>query len=176
MEKSPFYVANSCVVCQKTTTPEDDFCQTCNYPIKGTEEEQQSFMDIRTIKELDLEEQGTKIKQVSNSLKVISVLTVLMGAVGYFTTDDPDEKLILVVFNLFLAVVYFSLGLWSVQKPRTAIIIGLTIFILVTILNTVVEPASIIRGIILKIFVVVSFVKGIRAVSESEKIRKELHY
>jgi hypothetical protein len=65
------------------------------------------------------------------------------------------------------------LGIWSKKKPLAAIVTGFIIYMLILILDALVDPKTILQGLILKIIVIGAFVTGIKGAIEAEKIRKE---
>lgn len=169
-------LSTQCGLCAKSVSAEIAVCDTCGYPLHGTEMEQQTFLTLRSNKEIDLEEHDKKIRTSGLYLKVIGGISLVMGLVGCFTASDQEEGQAVLIVNIILAVIYFSLGFWSKYKPMTAIITGFIVFVLVILLNMLDEPASVLKGAILKIFVISAFIKGIISVSEANKIKKELEY
>ena len=165
----------SCNSCLNQVDQNDTFCTTCGYPLKGSEDEQKNFMMMKSTKEIYLHEENIKIKRASHALYYIAGATMIWGLIAYGTSKDVETKNSILIVNTVLALIYASLGLWSKKKPLTAIISGFSLYVLVFILNAITNPLSIFSGIVLKIFIVVYFVRGIKSAIEADKLKKELN-
>lgn len=165
-----------CAVCLASLSILDSTCNTCGYPAAGTIAEQQTFIALRNNSLLDLTEHDKKIKTAGIYLKVIGGFTALSGFITYFTRSFQDEGMADLTINIILAVIYFSLGFWSKKKPMVAIVTGFTIYVLVFLLNLLIDPMAALSGIIFKIIIVVAFIQSIKAIKEANKIKKELYY
>ena len=172
---TPSSQKENCIACNTSHLNDELACSFCGYPLKGTDQDQRSFLAIRANHILDLEEQEKKIKQGTYTLYGVSALVVIYGIILYADTTDELEKASVLITNLVLSAIYVGLGLLSRKKPKAALIAGFSIFILTTLLNVLIEPMSLAKGIIVKIVIVVALIKGIRAVTEAQKIRKEHH-
>ncbi|WP_214070466.1 zinc ribbon domain-containing protein [Mucilaginibacter sp. dw_454] len=177
MDASPSITVapNVCAVCSKNVDINDSFCDNCGYPLKGSEMDQQTFVVTRNNHEIDLNESLKKVKMASNTLYWIAGATALFGIFSYFITDDPATKISLLIVNFILAAVYLGLGIWSKKKPFAGIVSGFSLYILVIILNTINDPATIAKGLFIKIIFIGYFIKGIKSALEAERIKKELN-
>jgi hypothetical protein len=164
-----------CGACFKHVTGEDSFCDGCGYPLKGTEQEQKYFISVRDAKEIDLESALKKIKRAGHVLYWVAGGTLLMGLIIAFTSTVPEERANLLIVNTILAAVYAGLGFWSQKKPFAGIISGFALYMIILILNAIINPLSIASGIIIKIIFIGYFINGIRSVIEAEKLKKELN-
>jgi len=164
-----------CAACNVQVLNDDAFCTNCGYPLHGTNQEQRNFISIREAKEIDLSEANKKIKRASIALYVVAGTTALLGLAMVGLSKDPAAKNSLLITNLILAAIYGGLGFWCNQKPLAAIISGSALYALVLILNAIVNPLTIISGIIFKIIIIGFFVRGIKSAIEAEKLKKELY-
>ena len=71
--------------------------------------------------------------------------------------------------NLALAVIYFGLWLWSKKNVFAAALSALIIFITVIVVSAILDPSTIIQGILIKILVIVGLMS---AVSAGIRVRK----
>ena len=165
----------NCTSCFNQVNENDAFCTSCGYPLKGSEEEQKNFIMEKNTKEIYLEEENRQIKKSGYALYYIAAATFLSGLILYGTSKNTEVKNTILLINTILAVIYAALGFWSKKKPLAAIISGSALYALVFILNAVTSPLSIFSGIILKIFIVVNFVRGIQSAIRADKLRKELN-
>lgn len=161
----------TCAVCNKQVNSEDSFCESCGYPLKGTEQEQNYFIATRGNKEIDLEEANKKIASAGKALYWVAGLTLVAGLAYFFIL----KVVAVLIVNIILAGIYLGLGFWSKSKPLAAIISGLSLYVLTYILNGIVDPITLAQGIIIKIVMVGLLIKGIKSALEAEKLKKELN-
>lgn len=165
---------NLCACCTNTYQSVDTFCMTCGYPLQGSEDAQRNHIANRTIKEVDLIELDKKVKAASQSLYWIAGIIEFSSLIGYFTLAESDDLTVFLITTVILVGAFLAFAVWSKTKPVTALISGLSLYIIVQLLNLIVDPTTILKGIIFKILIIGYLVKGIMAVLESEKIKKEL--
>jgi len=164
-----------CDACSANTTTDDAFCTTCGYPLQGTEQEQRHFLSVREAKVIDLDDANKKIRRASVALYIIAGTTVVFGFATYAISKDPDTKNSVLITNLILGAIYAGLGFWCNKKPLAAIISGSALYGLILILNAIVNPLTIVSGLIFKIVIIGFFVRGIKSAIEAEKLKKELN-
>ncbi|WP_316803305.1 hypothetical protein [Pedobacter nototheniae] len=164
-----------CNCCYKPYSAADSFCFNCGFPLHGTEQEQKNFVSLRSVKEIELQESGGKIDSARKSLYWIGGLIAFWTVIAYFMNAESEDAFPMLITNIILVGAFLGLAVWSKTKPAAALISGLSLFILVQILNAVVSPVSIFSGIIFKIIVIGYLIKGIKAVLEVDKLKKELN-
>lgn len=165
-----------CLICKQIISNNNSDCETCGYPLHGTDHEKETFMVLRGNREIDLEEHDKQIRNLGRYLKVIGGFTAFWGFITYFLMAADDKDLIIPASSIVLGAVYFSLGIWSKKKPMAAVVTGLIVFVLANTVRFIFDPAAIGSGIIWKIFIIIAFIQGIRSAKEAEKIKKELYY
>jgi len=106
--------------------------------------------------------------RAAGALFAVAVLHVIGGVVFYFLLKnnpqvEPGAPRILLIMNLVLAGVYAGLGFWGRVSPLPAAIVGLVLFVSVWAVSAVLDPASIVQGIIVKIIVIAVLVRAIQA-------------
>ena len=115
------------------------------------------------------------IRQARNAIFVAAaVLTLNLIIIGvavpayyeYFWIDC-------LVWGAFI-VGFIILGLWTKKKPYTAIVCALVLYGLFILLNAFVDVTTIYKGIILKIVIIVSLVKGLNDAREAQAIRDQM--
>lgn len=164
-----------CPSCKEPVGPGDAFCQSCGYPLKGSEDEQRSFSTDRLIKEDKLEEMEKKVRSASNTMYILAGLFVLFGIVYFGMADESDNRGVVLLINFIVAGIYVGLGYWSRLQPLPAILAGLILYTVVTILNAMSDPNMIWRGILVKILVFVFLIKGLTSAYQAQRIKKELN-
>jgi hypothetical protein len=164
-----------CDSCSSQVNHEDQFCTNCGYPLKGTEEDKHKFLMDRNYKEVNLDEANRNIKKSSYALFYIAGVMALVGLIQYGTAGNAADKNAVLLVNVILAAIFAAIGFWCRVKPLAAIISGAALYALIQILNAMVDPVTIVKGIIFKIFVVVLFIRGIKAAIEADKLKKDLN-
>lgn len=164
-----------CAYCAHQYQPADAFCNACGYPLQGKPQEQKYFIANRATKEIDLIALNKKIERARESLYWVSVILAFSFAVIYFVGPDQEDPTIFFLTAVIIIGAFLALGAWSKQKPAAAIISGLSLFVVLLLLDALVQPSSIFSGLIFKILIIGILVKGIMAIFEVEKIKKELN-
>jgi predicted nucleic acid-binding Zn ribbon protein len=170
---TPIATLQHCDICYKDVPADDSFCQTCGYPLKGTEQEQKDFRLQHDFRNIDIASFGAKVKKASNALYYLSGIFVISGLIIYFSNQNAENAVGVLITNLILAMVFLALGGYSKKKPLACIISGLCLYAIIVILNAIVDPISIVRGIIFKIVVIGFLINGLKSALEIEKIKKE---
>jgi hypothetical protein len=164
-----------CPFCEETVIAGDAFCQHCGYPLKGTEEEQNTFRTERLLKEGKLVDIDTKVRTASIIMYVLAGLYLLFGIVTFPFVAEEDSPGAVLLINLIVSGLYAGLGYWCRAQPVPAIISGLILYAVVTVLNAVIDPSTLLKGIIIKIFIIAFLIKGLISAYEAQRIKKELH-
>lgn len=126
-----------------------------------------------------------QMKKASTALLVVAILQAIFGPVALMIMKRQAEQeagpgvvleiqpfMYVIVFGL--AGAFFALWLWSRVNPFAAAIVGLVLFVSLHLLDAVADPSSIMRGILVKIIVVVVLVKAIQAGAEHRKLKKQM--
>lgn len=164
-----------CACCATQHDPTAIFCDTCGFPLQGTKEQQENYIANRAIKEIDLVELNKKVTSATNSLYWIAGIMGISTIVSYFLLEDDPDLFAILITSVILIAAFLMFAVWSKTKPAAALISGLSLYVIIQILNAIDNPASILSGIIVKVAIIAYLIKGILAVLEVEKIKKELN-
>lgn len=162
---------SKCYSCKSTGLKESDFyCPNCGFPQQGTQVQMKRFLQgVREKKRL-LDDKKRAIRKARNILFFVGAINLVIGVILGAIQEDN----ITIVASIIIAGIYFGLGIWCNHKPFPAILTGLIVYISLHAMAAIVDPTTIVRGVILKIIVIVGFVKGFKAVKESEGLQNEL--
>jgi hypothetical protein len=138
---------------------EQKYCNDCGYPEGGTEQEQSGFHAKQIIRKRERNEASTQIKKGRNSLFVVAAIAFLSGIYYYFKLDDTS----VLIVNTILSLSYLLLAFWSQKKPLVALILGLLVYLTTLVINGLIEPETIYKGILVKIFILAYLGKGINS-------------
>ncbi|WP_121811839.1 zinc ribbon domain-containing protein [Mucilaginibacter kameinonensis] len=166
-------LTEKCAHCNADSKAEDTFCTQCGYPLKGTEAEQNKFISERQVEEIDMFTYNKTLRQASNTLYYLAGVFIFAGLIYFFIHKDEVDVVSVVITNIIMAAIFLVLGAYSKRKPLACLISGLSLYVIVQVLNAIIEPISIAQGIIIKIVIIGYMIKGIKSAMEIEKIRKE---
>ena len=121
--------------------------------------------------EFSLEGYDKSIRNARTALFVVAGVQLLFGII-YGLAQGNEEAMPIMIVAIVIAAIFFGLGMWTKSKPYTAILTGLILFIALHILEAVVDPASIVRGIILKVLVIVYLGKSLKDAREAQEMKK----
>jgi cytochrome bd-type quinol oxidase subunit 2 len=82
------------------------------------------------------------------------------------------EPLEILALNLVLAAIMAGLWVWGKRAALPAIIAALAVFVTVHVANALVDPATIVQGLAMKIIGTVILVRGVRSGLESRRIEQ----
>ncbi len=125
--------------------------------------------DIRSIEVSSLEH---RVKKARNALFIAAGALAL----GFFISlAQAGEAFLgdLALIFVPLIVIFIALGFWTKQKPYTAIVLGLIVFIGFWIGFAILDSRNIYMGIIVKVFVIVYLAQALKDAKELQQIKEE---
>jgi hypothetical protein len=142
--------------------------QTPETPVDTPQEE-----TIFDKSDFDMRGYDKHIRNARILLFVMAGLQLVSIAFIDFTASELEVG-IGVGLTVFVAGVFLGLAFYTEKRPYTAILIALILYSLLIIGDAIVEPASILKGILLKILIVVLLIRGLSNGREVERWRKAL--
>lgn len=119
---------------------------------------------------LDTREYDAKVKSAQNAIFVVAGIQVVFGIIMAFV--GPEElRNIEIGIAVVIGAIFFGLGLWCKRKPLVAIIIALVLYAALLLLDAIYNPSTLIKGVIVKVAVIVYLVKGINAAKAAQDIK-----
>lgn len=163
--------ASVCYFCKKQGLQESDtYCPDCGFPQGKTKEEQKKFILTFINNKHILEDQKAAIKKARNILFIIAGITFVSGIILFAVGAVP----LLFIINTILALIYFALGYFAKKHPLPSITAGLSLYVILIIINGLLDPMTIAQGLIMKIFIISSFVYGFKGALQSKTLQKDL--
>lgn len=132
------------------------------------DEQEAKHENLRTISRK--KDANKSIRHGRTALFVIGGLYVLVGF--YEGLLMEGHELLFGLIDWGAAAVFIGLGVWSYQKPFLAMILGLAFYVAIILLIGVIDPTTIIQGIIWKFLIIFYLGYGIsnaRAEEANEK-------
>jgi hypothetical protein len=148
---------SQCSFCETEMQSEQFYCEQCGFPERKSDFEKSRFHAKRKRKKQLTEEASRKIRSGRNSLFVVSAIALFTGLFYFFGYNDGAT----LIGSAILAIIYLVLGFWSQQRPLIALVLGMLVFLTTIVINALLEPETIYKGIILKIFILAYLGKGI---------------
>lgn len=106
-------------------------------------------------------------------LYVVAGLHVLMAVVNYFQLKDADESIAAFTAGIYvvIAAIFFGLALWSRRKASTAFLVAVILYIAFIIGFSILEPENLVRGLLMRILVIVALIRGYQNAKNVEQIK-----
>ncbi|TCP25827.1 hypothetical protein EV195_103189 [Tenacibaculum skagerrakense] len=162
MENELLSNANNCSFCKNSIDKDVVFCPECGHPENGTDKQRAQFFAKRAMKKNKKIDDENKISSARNILFILSGIMAVLGFIIYSNTDNIIDLAI----NFFVAFIYLTLAFWSEQKPFIALLIGLILYITIIIVGFLIDPLSIVKGILWKIVIISLLAKGMHSALE----------
>jgi hypothetical protein len=160
----------TCENCSTQNASDKKFCSQCSFPIGGSEEEQRSFRLLVSSRKRLLNDAQDKIKSAKTAIYFLAVIFFIVGLIAGIANDDVPT----LVVNFFLCVLYLIFAAWCSRSPFGAILTAFIVYATLQVVNAFLDPTSIASGLIIKVFIVIALIKGIRSAQEGQGYLKDL--
>jgi hypothetical protein len=115
------------------------------------------------------------IRQARTALFVVAAIQMIMAIYQAIVTEERMESTISFVITAGVSIVFFLLGMYSKKKPYTAIVSGLVLYGSLLLLDIIMEPASIFKGIIMKGLIIYYLARSVNDAKEAQEGMKHLN-
>ena len=114
---------------------------------------------------------------------VVAVLMTLASWTGQVTVDGMEhiDFGIVGASNMpenaravILSGIMIGLFFWGRKAPLPAIITALCVYLVVIVVNAVIDPSTIVQGIVLKVFFFLAMIAGIKAALVEQAMQRSL--
>jgi hypothetical protein len=192
IQKQPFrtgeekLMGHQCPHCSTTNPPDARFCESCGESFPETDVSRPrvvSGSDVastETGRSLQADQLKQQSRKAAGALLAVAILQVIFGTFMYLVArNEVANNPELTVDRAAIGTVYgvgglfFALYLWARKNPLPAAIVGLVIFVSLHLLDAVLDPTAIARGIIVKIIIIVVLIKAIQAGVRHRTISRE---
>lgn len=147
--------APQCVQCQEPLARGAVYCDGCG---------------ARVPEKTDLEFHRTQIEpRLTKGRKWLGAMAILY-AIGGIVYGVMLEDVAVGAVNLVLAGVQTGLWQWSTKSLLPAAVTSLVMFVTIHLLEAVVDPASLVRGLLIKVLFITGLVQTIRAALETRSL------
>lgn len=161
-----------CKYCKSETNEEITICEICNYPIKGNEKEQASFIAKQVVQKSDVEESIERLKKS----RMILFLLGAFNIIAPFTPLVKNPTSFQYIFSITLGVILIGFGFLTFKKPKIALLIPLSLFVVYYLLLFLINPIYLFSGMLWKMIIIMGLGYGYFSVRKSDEILKENKY
>jgi hypothetical protein len=101
---------------------------------------------------------------------------ILYMQLGELARQDPaieSQRLSLTAPAAAVTLCFFGLWLWSRKQPLAAAMGALVLFVILQVVNAIVEPSTLFSGVIFKALVIFVLVGAVRAGFKAQRVRAE---
>lgn len=115
------------------------------------------------------------IRQARNAIFVVAAILVINLIMFVYSIPAEYEYLWLdvAIWGLFIAG-FIVLGFWTKKKPYSAIISALILYALFIGLTAFVDISNLFKGIILKVIVIVTLIKGLNDARQAQQMKDQM--
>lgn len=129
---------------------------------------------IFTPEEFSMNGYDKHIRQARNACFIGAGL-LLINALLLFSKYPFDIEIFWLDYLLWTIYIggFIACGIWTKHKPYYAIIGGMIILVLFIIINAIIEPATIISGLLFKIGIAVALIKGLQDARQAQQMKEQ---
>ncbi len=146
--------------------------QTTNQ--SSAQQEEESIFDEA---EFSVQGYDKHVKNARNAIFVVAITQLLFGLLVTLSTTKHIDSMILEIrlgVIVLISMIFFALGLWTKKKPYTAILSALIFYGILILNDTIYEPVSLFKGIIVKIFIIIYLVRGLSDARDAQRWKEAL--
>lgn len=161
-----------CPACH-TTYPREpkDLCYHCGYPFNGSDKEKAVFVATKIMNRHKIVDTTKSIKRARNILFALGGLNLLLALLPGFYYFP-----IQVILGALLGVLFIGLGYAAKFHPLSAIFSALLLILALYTINALIEPFSLVRGIIWKVLIISGLCYALVDVFRANRLRKQSKY
>ncbi len=171
----------NCPHCGANTSVGQQYCEQCGMALPTAQGGQPRVVEGSAIatsavgQDLQTDELAKKSRSAWGALLAVAILQVIGGIAIYALLNSqggPAAKGAPMVLFVMLGIgaLFFGLAIWARKDPFPAAIAGLVVFVTLHLIEAVMDPPSLVRGIIVKVIVIVVLVNAIKAGAQHREI------
>ncbi len=163
----------ACPICKTEYESLPGKCSHCGYPFAGTDKEKSTFAAQQVLKQGQIDDAKDRIRQAQIVLFLIAAFNFVIPVLQY--TNSKIDMLALIL-SCGIGLFFLIFGLLAKREPFMSILIPFILLIVSYILAAFANPATILSGIIWKVFFIGSLSYCLVRIKKAEKVKKESNY
>jgi hypothetical protein len=130
----------------------------------------ESVQEPSVFDEFDLQSQDhqKQIRQARTTIFVVAGIQFFFGMYSGFQFGGNTGWFVFGIAS-FIAFIFLGLGFMTKKKPFTAILIALILYSSLLIIDLIMQPSTILKGILIKIFIIAYMVRGLKKAKEAQR-------
>ncbi len=160
----------TCPTCKTNYETQPEKCNNCGYPFLGTDKEKSHFVAHQILKKGEISNTKDSIKKSRTILFVIAGFNII---VPFFRFNNHEYAGFMIGVSIFIGLIFLLFGFLAKKKPFISILIPLILLVSFYFIDALIEPATLIRGIIWKILFISGLVYSLISIKKSDRIRAE---
>ena len=108
------------------------------------------------------------MRQARNAIFVVAAIQFLAGLIGAYQSPE-EERLIIIGIMTFVSLIFLGLGIWANKKPYPAILATIMVYGALILVSAILDPISIIQGIIIKAIIIFYLIRGLKNAREYQQ-------
>jgi hypothetical protein len=149
-----------CSSCRAEIPQGERYCGACGYDSHRDDH-------IETVLE-------PKLRQARGWILAVGIIYVVSAVLQVTLLGDQlrsSDVTFVLVLNGALCAVHLGLWWWARSAPFAAALVALVLFVTLQVVEAAIDPASLGRGIIIKVLFLVALVQAVRAGVEVQRLR-----
>jgi hypothetical protein len=179
-------MSTACPHCGVLTAPEAMFCASCGKAVRVGPQatrivNDQSLAATHAGQSLQSEVLRKQMKSAFGALLTVAILQTLgAGLLAIAAANLPvsagerSEFVAMAAITGVIALGFYGLAFWARIAPLPAAITGLCILLTLWLIGAIIDPTTIVQGLIIKIIIVVLLVRAIKAGALHRRLSREL--
>lgn len=171
----------ACPHCGAMYEPDESFCSKCGKAVTGAVSGPRiigssGLAGSQVGKELQSQELKKSMNKAFVTLLVVGILQLIIGVVvaALGGLGPGTSGTIAAAMVIGIGVVFLGMAVWARWQPMAAAITGLSVYVLLWIVDIIADPAMAVRGIIMKIVIIGALISAIKAGAQYRKLKQTM--
>ena len=160
---------NKCSYCKAEVSQVEVFCESCGFPLSGTDKEKAIFIGQQTLRKSKIDNSAKMIGKTRIILYVVAGIQVLNAVLVYVRFSSVID----VIFYLVIATFLATFGYLSPKKPILFVSLALCVMLGYYLILFLANPMLLYNGIIWKFAIVMALLYTLYDAIESHNLKKK---
>ncbi len=174
-------MSDACPHCGVMVEAGTAFCGTCGKAVAAGSSgprivDSSNLAGSQVGQELQSQELKKTMNKAFVTLLVVGILQLIIGGIVVATggLGAGAAGAFAAALVVGVGVVFLGMAVWARWQPMAAAITGLSVYVLLWIVDLVADPMMAARGVIMKIIIIGALVSAIKAGAQHRKLRRAM--